>query len=187
MKRLFAAAAAILMIGAACFAQDKKAEQPQKKNNRWEQIKAEKVGFITQKLDLSVEEAQVFWPVYNQFQKECATTGKALRHAMKALKPKCDEQAPTEKEMAELINAYLNAKKDADSVLEKYNKEFLKVIPASKVAKLYIAEEDFKRVVFDKFAGPRPASQHKGAPGEKPGQPKPKPVTENECQKPEIL
>ena len=35
-----------------------------------EKIEAMKVGFITQKLDLSSEEAQKFWPVYNKYQDE---------------------------------------------------------------------------------------------------------------------
>ena len=35
-----------------------------------EKMEAMRVGFITQKLDLTSEEAQKFWPVYNEFQKK---------------------------------------------------------------------------------------------------------------------
>lgn len=172
----------LLMMGALCSAQDKKPEQAQKKNNYWEQIKAEKIGFLTQKLDLSVEEAQAFWPVYNQFEKAGATAGKALRKAMKSMNAK-GEEGLTDKEMNERINTYLKAKKEYDSVLADYNKEFLKVLPASKVAKLYVAEEQFKKVVFDKYSH-RPSQQHmhKGAPADRPVQPKPQPVREGEVQ-----
>lgn len=179
MKRFLAAAAVLLMMGAVCFAQDKKAEHQQKKNNYWEQIKAEKVGFITQKLDLSVEEAQAFWPVYNQYQKACGEAGRNLRHATKALKPKTDETV-SDKEMTERVNAYIKAKKESDGVLEVYNKEFLKVLPAEKVAKLYMAEEQFKKIMFDKFAHEK--QEHRGRPAEKPVQPQPKPVKEGDCQ-----
>lgn len=182
MKKFFAAAAMLLMMGALCFAQDKKPELPQKKNNYWEQIKAEKIGFITQKLDLTVEEAQVFWPVYNQYEKTGAVAGKNLRKAMKAMNAK-EEEALTDKEMNERINVYLKAKKEYDSVLADFNKEFLKVLPATKVAKLYVAEEQFKKVVFDKYSHrPNPQHMHKGVPAEKPVQPKPKPAVESECQ-----
>ena len=37
---------------------------------RWERYKAEKVAFLTSHLDLTPEEAQKFWPVYNQMEKE---------------------------------------------------------------------------------------------------------------------
>src|SRR5687768_7964578 len=35
-----------------------------------EKIEAMKVGYITQKLDLTSKEAQSFWPVYNEFNAE---------------------------------------------------------------------------------------------------------------------
>ena len=42
---------------------------PRYKENR-EKIEAEKVAFITDKLDLTVKEAQDFWPIYNEYQKK---------------------------------------------------------------------------------------------------------------------
>ena len=40
----------------------------QTQEDRKEKIEAMKVAFITQKLDLSSKEAQVFWPLYNDYQ-----------------------------------------------------------------------------------------------------------------------
>jgi len=37
------------------------------KEQKLERIKAQKMAFITNKLNLSSEEAQLFWPVYNDF------------------------------------------------------------------------------------------------------------------------
>ena len=97
---------------------------------------------------------------------------------MKALKNNKSENL-NEKEMAEMVNSYVKARKEYDNVFFEYNKEFLKVLPASKVAKLYVAEEQFKKVVFDKFSH-KPVGQpyHKGMPAEKPVQPKPQPAVE---------
>ncbi len=44
----------------------------QRKSGRGEEIEAYKIGFLTQKLDLSPQEAKVFWPIYNNWQKEQA-------------------------------------------------------------------------------------------------------------------
>ena len=38
-----------------------------RQNDKRENIEAMKIGFITKKLDLTPEEAQKFWPVYNQY------------------------------------------------------------------------------------------------------------------------
>lgn len=40
------------------------------KPEREEKIEKFKIAFITERLDLTVEEAQKFWPVYNQFNNE---------------------------------------------------------------------------------------------------------------------
>ena len=36
----------------------------------WDKFRAEKISFLTEKLELTPEEAQKFWPVYNLFEKE---------------------------------------------------------------------------------------------------------------------
>jgi hypothetical protein len=48
-----------LLISSLSFAQDFK--------ERREKVKALKVAFITEKLELTTEEAQKFWPIYNVF------------------------------------------------------------------------------------------------------------------------
>ncbi len=147
MKKIFAFAAVLIMMGTACFAQNKKDDNNKK---TWEAIRAEKVGFITDRLDLTVEEAQVFWPVYNAYMKDFSAANKKIRHCMWSLKPKKDETV-SDKEMVERINAYVSAKKDADEVFARYSKEFLKVLPAEKVGKLYLAEEQFNRNMVNKL------------------------------------
>ena len=42
-------------------------------HKRKDQIKALKIGFITEKLDLTPETSEKFWPIYNQHEKEVET------------------------------------------------------------------------------------------------------------------
>ena len=45
--------------------------QAQSKKCSWhDKMMSEKIAFITTELELTPEEAQVFWPVYNQIAKE---------------------------------------------------------------------------------------------------------------------
>ena len=67
MKKFFSVAlSAMLLLGAfTCLAQGK----PDKKEWK-EKIKAEKVAYLTDYMDLTSAEAQKFWPVYNQAESE---------------------------------------------------------------------------------------------------------------------
>lgn len=157
MKRvaLILAAAVAMILSANTFAQD--AQQPRERGDRgagWmEKMKAARVAFLTTELDLSAEEAQSFWPVYNQAQeekdaayRETRTAYRALTEAIKAGKP--------DKEVASLLKAYLKASKVPAELDAEYASEFLKVLPATKVAKLYISEEKFRKMQFQNMQGP---------------------------------
>ena len=71
MKRILTIAVSLFVISASCFAQ----EAPAQKKHNGERAQAEKIGYITQRLQLTPEEAQVFWPVYNESKME----GEAVR------------------------------------------------------------------------------------------------------------
>ena len=59
--KILASLTMVLAVASSLFA------QPEKKK---EDIKAMKIGFITNELNLTPDEAQKFWPVYNEFQKK---------------------------------------------------------------------------------------------------------------------
>ena len=48
-----------------------------------ERIKAQKVAFITEQLSLTSEEAQGFWPIYNEFEE---TTDKIRSQELRSIK-----------------------------------------------------------------------------------------------------
>lgn len=108
-----------------------------------------KIAFITQKLNLTAEEAQKFWPVYNKFsddlQKLRSTTKDKLADELSELSTMSDADA--EKTLQEMINFKVN---EAE-LLKKYAGEFKKVLPIKKVVMLFKAENDFKRELLKKL------------------------------------
>lgn len=114
-----------------------------------ENIAAMKIAFITQKLDLTPEEAQKFWPVYNQYSDKIQELRKKRRKDGKEAKQNLDEL--TDREIEQLIDQDLsNHQKELD--LEKeYKVKFKSVLPMKKIAKLYAAEEQFKLVLLEKL------------------------------------
>lgn len=106
----------------------------QDRREHYQRIEAIKVAFITKKLDLSTEEAQKFWPVYNEYQKELMELMKKRREARQKT-----EISPNDK-----INADLAYESKMLDLKKKYKKLYLKAIPADKVLLLYQAEREFR-------------------------------------------
>ena len=171
MKRLMFLMSALLVVGAVAYAQP--AEAPKVREHKvmhagqhMEQMRAEKIGFLTERLALTPDEAQVFWPVYNAYEKEVMEAGKVVRETRRALRPAKDAAEPTEKELKARIDDYLKALKAEAEVKAKYNAQFLKVLPAAKVAKLYLAEETFQNKMLREMY--KRQAEHHGQPGMRP-------------------
>ena len=117
-----------------------------------EKMKAARVAFLTTELDLSAKEAEAFWPIYNQAQEEkdaaFKNTRTAYREMMAAIK-----DGKSDKEVAVLLDKYLKAAKVPAELDAEYAPEYLKVLPATKVAKLYASEEKFRKMQFQNMQG----------------------------------
>ena len=114
-----------------------------------ERVEAMKVGFITQRLNLSPEEAKVFWPVYNKYRDELENLRKSHRDNLVDAKMNIDELP--DKEVEKTVDAELIFRQNELDLLKKYHAQFKQVLPIKKVAMLYRAEEDFKRELLDRI------------------------------------
>ena len=89
-------------------------------------LQAYKIAFLTKKLNLTPEEAQKFWPIYNQYMGEIRKTRIDARQNKEG-------EIPTEEKL-------LNIRK-------KYNGEFNKALSSEKVNTFFKAEKEFGTVV----------------------------------------
>lgn len=121
-------------------------------DNWKEKIMSEKIAFLTMEMGITPEEAQVFWPVYNQVDKE---RDEAIRRVFRSYKDVEDAVAAGkgEKELNKLLDEYLAALKAQGEVEQKAYKDYAKVLPTEKLAKLYVAEEKFRRHHIRKLHG----------------------------------
>lgn len=157
MKKIISVLAVLALAGSMAFAQDK---QKKKNGNDWrEKVRAEQVAFITSELDLSESEAQAFWPVYNEVQKlrreAFRTTGEAYMNLQKGV---------DEKEVSQLLDKYLEAKKAGEKMEADAVARYKKVLPVNKVAKLLLAEEKFRQNQIHRLGQGRGPGQG-GGPG----------------------
>lgn len=122
---------------------------PPLSDERMKEIKAQKSAYITSKLSLTPDEAQKFWPIYNEMDEKQDAIRKEMREMHKDQKK--DGVEMTEAEATQLIDkALTNRQKELD--LEKaYAEKFKKSIGAVKTVQLKKAERDFHREVLKKF------------------------------------
>ena len=131
--------AATLVFGAAnAFANNETKED-------WkEKIQSEKIAFLTMEIGLTPQEAQVFWPVYNEINEE---KDQAMYEVIKYYweMSKAIEAGKSEKEIQSLLDKYLEAQEKQRKIDEDAAEKYKKVLSTTKVAKLYIGEEKFRR------------------------------------------
>ena len=137
MNKLFIAI--MLLCSVMSFSQDKSREK----------IKALKVAFLTEQLELTSEEAQDFWPVYNEYEKE----RHELRHKQWVeIKSKLkDVNALNEKEAQNLLTSYIKIEEKEEELEKNFLNKISKVISAKKTLVLMRSEEDFKRQLIKQY------------------------------------
>ncbi|WP_047415643.1 hypothetical protein [Cellulophaga sp. Hel_I_12] len=114
-----------------------------------DKIKTLKIAFITEKLNLSSQEAQGFWPIYNDYQAE---KEKLRQKEYAEIRSKInDADKLSEKEAATLLNKVMLHEDDENKILENFMGKVTKVISAKKTLLLLRSEEEFKRQLIRQY------------------------------------
>src|SRR5215207_7964270 len=122
----------------------------QGRRERFQQIQNYKISFLTGKLNLSTDQAQKFWPLYNQYDAE----RNKLRHQSHISR---DEKlsALSDQELRDKLNTRLTAQQSILNLDKAYMDRFLKVISPRQLAVLYRSEEEFPRILLEKLHAER--------------------------------
>lgn len=118
-----------------------------------EKIEAAKVAFFTQKLDLSADEAKVFWPLYNAYQKEQNTLRASRREQMISFRKVTEIDDLSDTEIQSLILNDFDFRQKDLNIEKKYYAKFKSSLPIKVVGKFYRAQEAFKKELLSRFRG----------------------------------
>ena len=111
-----------------------------------DQLKAQKIAFFTEKLNLTPQEAEKFWPVYNEYWDRKNQIIKEKRAAMNYSEENINKL--TDGEVTKYVDLYINFQKHETDLLIEFNDRFKSVLPHSKVLKLYQTDYDFKNYLI---------------------------------------
>jgi hypothetical protein len=132
-----------LMCGIVAFAQEPEVEQDPK---AVEKINSLRIAYLSEKLGLTTEQAEKFWPVYREFSDKRRALRQELIDARKQLKqgqdPNTDER---------LVKLGLDLKQRELDLEKTYSDRLLKVITAQQILNLRKAEGDFILMLRDQI------------------------------------
>ena len=138
----------ILLISTGLFAQ-KHNNKGQGPNH--ERIKALKTAHITEQLDLTSEEAEKFWPVYNKFDKKLMELREKERSEIMSKLRNGGIDTLTDEEANVVIDKMLVMKTNEMEYRIELVNNLRGVLPPKKIIKLQRAEESFKRMLLERL------------------------------------
>ena len=128
----------ILSMSLSSFSQD---------NDRHERIKALKVAFLTEQLELTKIEAQQFWPIYNDFEAQ----EHQLRKENYSKRKETNIESLSEQEAKNMIDEMISIEKKKYELKGNFIKDLQKILSSKKIIKLKSAEDDFNKKMFEEY------------------------------------
>jgi hypothetical protein len=122
-------------------------------------MKAERVSFLTEKLELTVEEAEKFWPVYNEYlaKREEMMWGKRQK-----MPRGFDPSQLTEEEKNTMLNDILDQEVKLAQLKKDYFIQLKGVLPTWKVLKLHREEQEFMNHMLNQIREHRNPGSSRG-------------------------
>lgn len=124
----------------------------QHNNEKHENFRAYKIAYITQQLDLSPDEAEKFWPLYNAFGKQFYQLKViGTRDIKRKIKESGGMETLSEGKANEYVSILLNTEEEIVKLKKKFYDQLKNVLTPNKILKLYNAENEFNRKLLSEF------------------------------------
>ena len=124
-----------------------KEDRSEQRKEKKEMLEAQKIAFITSEISLTPEEAQTFWPVYNEYNAERNGLHEEKRTATKNV----NISDMSDSEADQYVENLLRIETDELAIKKEYTLKLKKILPSKKIAKLFKVEKLFKSRIMDKL------------------------------------
>ncbi|WP_438972529.1 hypothetical protein [Polaribacter sp.] len=124
----------------------------QKTNQSREKIKSLKIAYLTEQLNLTSKEAEVFWPIYNAHDEKINALRFAIRKNLKNLREQfLDPNSVSEKKAKSSIDFKLKTDKKILQEQNEFIGKITKILGYKKTIQLQFAEMEFGRNLMRKY------------------------------------
>lgn len=122
-----------------------------------EKLDAYRIGFFTKKLSLTPDEAEKFWPVYNDYQKQRNSLLIGRRELIRNFNQ--SESTLSDKELTEIGDKLINTFSEESSIALSFHTKIKGILPPAKVIKYYQAENQWKAQLLNELQDNRPSQK----------------------------
>ncbi len=144
MKRLMVLI--FFLVYGGVYAQENPPMDPRARKEMMEKIEVARIAMITERLKLTPEQAEKFWPVYREFTEQ----RRDIRLNLQQLKRQAD-QGNNEEESKKLVEQAYALKQKELSLEKTYSERMMEIISAQQLMSLRRAEDDFKRELLQQL------------------------------------
>ena len=114
-------------------------------------IESARIALITERLGLSPEQAEKFWPVYREYNLERRELRKEFREARQGV----DLKTLTDEQSKQLVEKSLDIKQKELNLERAYSHRMTEVISTQQLFKLKNAEKDFQQMILKRIQDQR--------------------------------
>jgi hypothetical protein len=142
--------------------------QTKAQNPNLDKLNAYKIAFFTRRLNLTSQEAEKFWPVYNEYQNKRNSIQIERQTLNRNINQ--NELNMSEKEMIEAGDKHIALQIQEATLAQEYHKKFREILSPAKVIRLYQAENQYRLQLLNEIKDKQPLRnnlQQRGA-GRKP-------------------
>ena len=126
------------------------AQAPDSRQERMSRIENAKIAYLTDKLSLTQEQAQRFWPVYNEF----TDKRRKLSQQQRQLRG-TNIESLNDQQIRDLIKQNITLRQNEVNLEKEYYDKFQKVLSVRQTGQLLAAEREFTREILQKLGGNR--------------------------------
>lgn len=116
----------------------------QPSDKEMERLHSLKIAFLTDKLDLKPEQAQKFWPVHNEYEKQLREYQIERRELLLSIR----KGKLSDEQIEENIVKSFEIEEKSLKLKKEYHKKFSEILNVHQLAELYVAEQEFQRRVI---------------------------------------
>ena len=122
-------------------------------------VRSHKIAFITDQLNLTTEEAEVFWPIYNAHEKLMLQYRRDEINAMKSINKNQNKPFLSQKnfdninenEATKIYNLVTDIRNKTHQEKQSFFTKVATVLSYKKILKLQVAEREFRKELFRKL------------------------------------
>ena len=118
-------------------------------NPNMEKLNSYKIGFFTKKLNLTSPEAEKFWPVYNEYQKQKNQIQQGKIALIRNLNQ--NDSTLSQNQLTEIGDKLVSSIVEESNLAVSFHKKLKEVLPPEKVIRFYQAENQYKAQLLNEL------------------------------------